>query len=91
MILPAPSSRQPTRVAWTCECREYEHTIALGSAIDLSTVATYMSALQSYIAFCNLHSFAIDPTPNTLSLFTIFMCHHISPRSVSSYLSGIAN
>lgn len=91
MILPATSSRQPTRAAWTRERLEYERTIALGSAIDPSTVATYTSALQSYISFCNLHVFPIDPTADTLSLYVVFMCHHISPRSVASYLSGIAN
>lgn len=91
MILPAPSSRQPTRTAWTRERLQYERTIALGSAIDPSTIATYTSALQSYIAFCNLHAFPIDPTPDTLSLYTVFMSHHINPKSVGSYLSGIAN
>lgn len=91
MILPSPSSRQPVRAAWTLERLKYERTIALGSAIDPSTVATYTSALQSYITFCNTHNLPIDPTPDTLSFYTVFMCHHISPRSVASYLSGIAN
>ncbi|KAH9858113.1 hypothetical protein C2E23DRAFT_713780, partial [Lenzites betulinus] len=37
------------------------------------------------------HSFPIDPTPDTLSLYATFMCHHIEPRSVDSYLSGICS
>ncbi|KAI0652850.1 hypothetical protein C8Q70DRAFT_1048763 [Cubamyces menziesii] len=33
----------------------------------------------------------LDPTPNTLSLYTTHMCHHIEPRSIDSYLSGICS
>ncbi|KAI0827378.1 hypothetical protein BC628DRAFT_1303121, partial [Trametes gibbosa] len=38
-----------------------------------------------------LHAFPVDPTPETLSLYATFMCHHIEPRSVDSYLSGICS
>ncbi|KAJ7491569.1 hypothetical protein B0H11DRAFT_2228731 [Mycena galericulata] len=31
------------------------------------------------------------PTPETLSLYTVYMCHHIDPRSVNNYLSGISS
>ena len=31
----------------------------------------------------------IEPTPNTLSFYTVFMSHHIELRSVRNYLSGI--
>ncbi|KAF7970636.1 hypothetical protein HWV62_23360 [Athelia sp. TMB] len=65
--------------------------VALGSSIDRSTNITYTSALQSYLTFCRLHSFPIDPTPDTLSFFTVYMSHHIKPSSVDSYLSGICN
>ncbi|TFY77498.1 hypothetical protein EWM64_g6515 [Hericium alpestre] len=68
-----------------------ERAIALGSAIDPSSHVTYNSHLQSYLTFCKIHSFAIDPTPDTLSFYVVFMCHHIQPRSVGQYLSGIAN
>jgi hypothetical protein len=33
----------------------------------------------------------VDPTPETLSFFTVFMSHHINPKSVDNYLSGICN
>ncbi|KAG2340132.1 hypothetical protein BDR05DRAFT_977434 [Suillus weaverae] len=36
------------------------------------------------MTFCDLHHIAIDPTPDTLSLF-------INPRSVDNYLSGISS
>jgi len=31
----------------------------------------------------------VDPTPDALSLFTVYMCHHIKPDSIDTYLSGI--
>jgi hypothetical protein len=49
----------------------------------------YSSALRSYISFCTAHHFSIAPTPDTLSFFTVYMCHHIKPSSVSAYLSGV--
>ncbi|KJA21355.1 hypothetical protein HYPSUDRAFT_108311, partial [Hypholoma sublateritium FD-334 SS-4] len=39
------------------------------------------------------HNFPIDPTPDTLSFFVVYMCHpdHVKPNTVKSYLSGICN
>lgn len=91
MNIPPLSSRQPHRAAWTLERLRYERMVALGSAIDRSSAITYTSALQSYLTFCHLHSFSIEPTPDTLSFFTVYMSHHIKPPSVDSYLSGICN
>ncbi|KAF7966215.1 hypothetical protein HWV62_39668 [Athelia sp. TMB] len=87
----ALSSRQPSRTAWTLERLRYECMVAVVSTIDRSTTITYTSALQSYLTFCRLHSFPIEPTPDTLSFFTVYMSHHIKPSSVDSYLSGICN
>ncbi|KAL1942047.1 hypothetical protein VTO73DRAFT_6577 [Trametes versicolor] len=50
----------------------HERAIALGHALDKST--TYSSALNSYLTFCKIHSFPVDPTPDTLSFFVTFMC-----------------
>ncbi|KAJ7678398.1 hypothetical protein B0H17DRAFT_1161347 [Mycena rosella] len=33
----------------------------------------------------------MEPTEETLSFFVVYMCSHISPDSVDSYLSGICN
>ncbi|KAJ7688488.1 putative retroelement protein [Mycena rosella] len=63
----------------------------MGAAIDSSTAQTYGSALNSLIEFCRLHGFPIEPTADTLSFYVVFMCHHIRPESVDSYLSGICN
>lgn len=82
-------SRQPVRVAWTYERLVRERAIALGQAIDNTTWRTYGSALNSYLNFIRLHDIPLEPTSDTLSLFTVYTSHHINPRSVNSYLSGI--
>ena len=85
------ASRQPTWQPWMHERLVHEHAIALGHAIDHFTKSSYNSATNSYLTFCHLHHRAVDPTPETLSFFTVFMCHHINPKSVDNYLSGICN
>ena len=69
----------------------HERSILLGMAIDNSTANTYTSATNSYLTFCKLHNLAIDPTPETLSYYITFQTHHINPKSVESYLSGICS
>lgn len=86
-----PNSRQPKRTAWSRDKLVRERAIALGSAIAPTTSITYSSALQSYINFCQMHDFSLDPTTDTLSFYVVFMSHHVSPRTVDSYLSGICN
>lgn len=88
MISISSSSRQPVREAWTLERLLHERAVALGNAIDISTAVTYTSHLQSYLTFCKLHQRPIEPTIDTLSFYTVYMCHHILPGSVDSYLSG---
>jgi hypothetical protein len=66
-----------------------ERSISLGYSLDPSSFGAYTSALNSYITFCNLHSLPIDPTPDTLSFYVVFLSTHIKPDSVNSYLSGI--
>jgi hypothetical protein len=84
-------ARQPPQNAWSHKQLLREQAIALGHAIDSSTAHTYNSHLQSYLMFCKLHNFPIDPTLDTLSFYVVFMAHHIKPASVTSYLSGICN
>ncbi|KAF7371787.1 RNase H domain-containing protein [Mycena venus] len=84
-------SRQPAREAWTLERLVHMRAVAMGAAIDTSSAPTYGSALNSFIEFCCLHRFPIEPTAETLSFYVVFMCHHIRPDSVDSYLSGICN
>ena len=89
MIRSARRSRQPVREAWSRERLIRERSIALGQAIDTSTLKSYSSALNSYLAFVRLHDFPVEPTPDTLSFYTVFMCSHIKPGSVTTYLSGL--
>ena len=85
------TSKQPSRPAWTLECLVYECSILLGMSIDASTHLSYTSALNLYLTFCKLHDFDINPTPETLSLYVTYQSTFINPKSVDSYLSGIAN
>ena len=91
MISSNVQSRQPHREVWTCERLIRERAIALGQAVDNSTWKIYGSALNSYLNFMKMHNYPLDPAPDTLSLFTVYMCHHIKPNSVGSYLSGICH
>ena len=91
MIHLSSTSRQPVREAWTLERLNAELTINLGMAIVRSTHGNYTSATNSYITFCRLHGFDIEPTPRTLALYVTFQSAHINPKSVDTYLSGIAN
>lgn len=68
-----------------------ERAVALGSALENTSAATYSSHLNSYLAFCNLHNFPINPTADTLSFYVVFMGAHIKPGSIKSYLSGICS
>ena len=49
----------------------------------------YGSTLNSYLTFVCLHNFPVEPTADTLSLYMVWMCHHIKPNSVDTYLSSI--
>ena len=89
MIQSARNSRQPTWEAWSRDRLLRERAIALGQAIDTSTLNSYSSALNSYLTFVRLHDLPVEPTPDTLSFFAVFMSHHIDPQSVLNYLSGI--
>lgn len=90
MIRGTRRSRQPARDVWTRERLVHERAIALGNALDRSTLSNYSSALNSYLNFVKLHNFPVEPTPETLSFFTVYMSHHINPRSVNTYLSGVS-
>jgi hypothetical protein len=94
MIQSTVKSRQRHRVAWTRERLLHERSLAMGQSIDLSTWKNYGSALNSYLSFVRIHNFPVEPTPDTLSFYIVFMCNNdsnIKPDSVDSYLSGICH
>lgn len=84
------SSRQPARQPWSREELLRRRAIALGASLESSTLSTYQSGLNSYLTFCNIHSLPHTPTPDTLSFFVVYMSHHISPKSVKNYLTGLS-
>jgi hypothetical protein len=89
MITSGTVSRQPKREVWTPERLRHEQAIALGHAIDTTTWRNYSSALNSYLEFVKNHHLPVVPTPQTLSLYTVYLSHFIKPASVDTYLSGI--
>ncbi|KAF8159933.1 hypothetical protein B0H34DRAFT_782498 [Crassisporium funariophilum] len=82
-------SKQPLQVAWTRKRLVHERAVALGQSIDISTRKNYSSALNSYLNFVRLHNFSVNPTPNTVFFFVVYMSYHIKASSVDSYLLGI--
>src|SRR5260221_1600471 len=90
------SGQQPKRLAWSLERLENERANFRSSYLDKSTLATYKSGLNSYLAFCERHNFDINPTLDTLSFFIAYMARQTGPsgrpisiRTITSYLSGI--
>jgi len=78
-----------SRSAWPLHRLLKERNIALGSSISLATTITYRHALRSWDEFIRLHNFPLCPSATSLSYFIAWLSTFISPRSVSSYLSGI--
>jgi hypothetical protein len=83
------SGWQPSREPWPMDRLLREHAIALGITIEPATLQTYNSALTSYLTFIRAHNLPTSPSEDTLSFYVVYMSHHISPRSVTTYLSGI--
>src|SRR5882724_6808303 len=90
MIWLSAQSRQPQHIAWSNEHLLCEHALALGHVIKSSTAITYNSHLQSSVLL-QTASPSVTPTINTFSFYIIYMCHHINPHSVVTYLSNICN
>ena len=91
MITSHVHSCQPLRVVWMHKHLIQEWAIALGQAINVSTWKSYGLALNSYLSFICMYDIPVEPTAETLSLYTVYMCHHIKPDSVDTYLSGICH
>ncbi|KDQ52375.1 hypothetical protein JAAARDRAFT_198293 [Jaapia argillacea MUCL 33604] len=79
------------RKPWKHAQLRHERAIALGYALDPSTRINYTSVLNSYITFCKLHDFPIEPSTETFSFYVTYMSAHIEPWSVNSYLSSISS
>lgn len=90
-MIPTSRPRQADRPTWSTTQLVQRRAELLAHSRALSTNLTYDSALHSYITFCTRHSFALDPSPDTLSFYVTYMSTYIKPSSVGSYLSGILN
>ena len=65
-------SRQPNRQPWMVTELANGEALALANSVDSSTQRTYRSALNSWLAFVELHHFPLEPT-----LKTLFYCLHV--------------
>ena len=79
-------ARQPLRDVWSHNKLIRMHAYTLTHTLATSTASSYSSTLHSYLSFCQNHDFHIEPTEETLSLYTIYMSYHVKPSSISSYL-----
>ncbi|KDN33940.1 hypothetical protein RSAG8_12965, partial [Rhizoctonia solani AG-8 WAC10335] len=87
-------SRQPERPPWDIERFARERAITLGMSLETSTREVYSSAARSYLNFCKIHKFPIEPTPDNLCNFVLWLCAsdpRVSPSTASGYLSGICS
>ncbi len=82
-------TRQCNCKAWSLEQLKEWCTWVIGSSLKHAMTKAYTSAFLSYTTFCKRQHFPIQPTPNMLSFYIVYMSHHIQPHSVKSYLSGI--
>lgn len=89
---PKSKACQPVRAPWTLEKLHQERAITISATLPQSfSVKAYNSHLQSDLTFCKSHKFPFQPTPDMFSFYTVYMCHHIKPTSVNSYLYGICS
>ena len=84
-------ARQPHWEPWPLSWLVHEQAVALSYALDSSMQQNYDSACTSYLTFVHAHGLPVNPTSETLSFYVVYMSHHISPRSVQTYLSGIVS
>ncbi|KAF8595620.1 hypothetical protein BDV93DRAFT_456453 [Ceratobasidium sp. AG-I] len=93
-LQPSGRSRQPAREPWQPDRFARERAITLGMTLESSTRDVYNSATRSYLNFCKLHNLSIDPTPDNLSNYILWICiadPAVAPATASGYLSGICN
>ena len=89
MITSSMPTRQPNREVWSLVRLHHEPAITLGQSIDASTWHSCGSAPNSYLDSVRKHQFFVEPSPDTLSLYIVYISHFIKPTSVDTYLSGI--
>jgi len=81
MYLTPAKPRQPPRIAWSWTF-VHECAVTLSHALDNFYPDYLWISPTSYLTFCKLHNFPLDPLLDMLSFYIVFMCHHIKPNSV---------
>src|SRR5258708_21434210 len=84
-------ARQCNRETWSLEHLKEHQAWVIGGSLEWVTTKAYASAFLLYTTFCQQHHFPIQPTPDTLSFYIVYMSHYIQLRSVKSYLSIICS
>src|SRR5260221_10574781 len=84
-------ARQHNHETWSLERLKECRAWVIGGSLERATTKAYASAFLLYTTFCQQHHFPIQPTPDTLSFYIVYMSHYIQPQSVKSYLSGICS
>ena len=77
-------TKRSVRKPWSLEKLVRERAVALGFALDKSTHRAYASHLQSYVDFCDAHGFPLDPTPDTLSFYIVYMSHCVTETGLDA-------
>src|SRR5271168_840572 len=68
----------------------HQHNPGIKSSGIRWNPAEHVGECTVLLTFCDLHHLPVDPTPDTLSFYIVFLSSHINPKSVNSYLSGIS-
>lgn len=77
--------------AWSRTSLQAWRAHFISNSLSRSSQLSYNTAVRSYVHFCNLHHFPIEPTPDTLSFYITFASFFVKPQTLSSYLSRICS
>ncbi|KAF5310079.1 hypothetical protein D9619_010333 [Psilocybe cf. subviscida] len=82
------SKNQPPEVdPWAAENMRFDRLLAIGKPIQRKTAEEYGPALDSYLDFAIKHHMLIEPNPDLLSFYVVYMNHYIGPALTDKYLT----
>lgn len=70
---------------------QFDRLLAIGKPIQRKTAQEYGPALDSYLDFAIKHQFPIEPNPDTLSFYVVYMNHYVGPFLTDKYLTEVVN
>lgn len=77
------------RPAWSRAQLVATRAQLLQNALALRSKSAYGAAFRSYMRFCEIHNFSLQPTTDTLTFYIAYMSSYVQPHTVATYLSGI--